>query len=421
MLRSVKYVIAFFLSVFSAASALNFGSSGLAPWLFALSAGLLIKLVTGHTVYRITPGTNRKAVWLIAAFLVYACWTGVAYPLLFAGTPVVRMAAEEPLVWSMSNFSQLCYLLAVATLYVMALGYRREELRDVLTWYVRGCVVAALFAMYQLLNAITHIPYPSAVLYSNKAHVVYNAYMIDGMWRLNATFCEASEMAGFLIVGVALTGWKLVTEPFRISRLCSLLLLLVALLMTVSSVGYLCLGYLLVCGGILAVRYVAGQGGLSIPKVVFALLLVLSAVSVFSLVPAAGNAGTKLVQTTLLDKQNTDSYRNRTFTHGAALEVLSNTYYMGAGWGSARASGLFYILLATVGARVGPLCCIPHLSDYSSVPHPVRIECPQQPDPEPVWAGIVQPLFTFAGDVGCRRGTCRPCPLAAVWHCNCRK
>ncbi len=338
-----------FVSVFSAASALDFGAMGVAPWLFVLAAGLVLKVCTGHRVYRITPGINRPALLFLAAFLLYACWTGIAYPILFAGTPVVRTVAEEPLVWGMSNFSQMCYLLAAAVLYIMALGYSRQELRQVLDWYVRGCVLAALFAMYQLLNAMTHIPYPSAILYSNKAHVVYNAYMINGMWRLNGTFCEASEMAGFLIVGLVLTGWKLVTQPFRISRLCSLALLLVSLLMTVSSVGYLCLGYVAVCGGILVIRYILQQGSASIVKVSLFLLLVLGMVSVFTVVPSAGTMVSKVVRSTLLEKQNSDSYRNRTMTHGAALQTLSNTYYMGAGWGSARASGLLYVLLATIG------------------------------------------------------------------------
>lgn len=338
-----------FVSVFSAASVLDFGPMGVAPWLFALALGLGIRLLQGHKPYRLTLGTNRKALCLALVFFVYTAWSGVAYPLMFAGTPVVRTVAEEPLAWSTSNFSQLCYLGSAAVLYLLALAASRQELRNILNWYVRGCILASAFAMYQLLNAITHIPYPSEILYSNKAHVVYNAYQINGIWRLNATFCEASEMAGFLIVGIALTGWSLVTEPFKLTRLLSLLLMLTSILMTVSSVGYLCLGYLTVCGVILAIGYVVRQRRLSIPKVVFGLLVAMGMCGLFTLQPGARETVTKVIQSTLLEKRSSESYRNRTLTHDAALETLQNTYFMGAGWGSARASGLVYILLATVG------------------------------------------------------------------------
>ena len=338
-----------FVSVFSAASALNFGSMGVSPWLFVLGAGLVVKFIQGHGTYRLTPGLNRTALCLVMIFLAYAGWTGITYPVLFAGTPVVRTVAEEPLAWGMSNFAQLCYLLAAAVLYLLALGSTRAELRQVLQWYIRGCVVASLFAMYQLANATLHVPYPSEVLYSNKAHVIYNAYMINGIWRLNSTFSEASEMAGVLIVGVALLGWQVVTLPFRLSRALSLLLMLISLLMTVSSVGYICLGFLALFGSVLGIRYVVRQGSLSIQRVVFALLLLLGAVTVFTVQPAARDTVAKVIQSTLLEKQNTESYRNRTLTHSAALATLEKTDYMGAGWGSARASGLIYVLLATVG------------------------------------------------------------------------
>ena len=338
-----------FVSVFTAASALDFGSLGISPWLFVLALGLLLKVLQGHRIYHPTTGINRSALWMVIAFFVYAGWSSVAYPLLFHGTPVVRTVAEEPLIWGMSNFAQLCYLLSAATLYAMTIGQSRKDLSEVLTWYLRGCVTASLFAMYQLLNVMTHIPYPSTALYSNKAHVVYNAYLINGLWRLNGTFCEASEMAGFLSVGLALTGWRLVTQPFQLIRLFSFALMLVSLLLTFSSVGYLTLGYVAVAGTFLAVRHVSHQGSLSIPRVVFAMLLMLTFTTFFVVTPAARTTVQKVITSTLLDKQSSDSYRNRTQTHVDAVATLERTYYMGAGLGSARASGLAYILMATVG------------------------------------------------------------------------
>jgi predicted Co/Zn/Cd cation transporter (cation efflux family) len=105
---------------------------------------------------------------------------------------------------------QLCAAVlscAVVVVFLLAVSSKRKDLEDALDWYMRGCVTAAIVAVYQLANAITHIPYPDAVLYSNPSYVIYRAYKINGLWRLNGPFTEASDMAGAMVVGLALVGW----------------------------------------------------------------------------------------------------------------------------------------------------------------------------------------------------------------------
>ena len=202
---------------------------------------------------------------------------------------------------------------------------------------------------YQLLNAIVHIPYPESVLYSNKTHVIYHAYKIGGMWRLNSTFNEASQMAGFLIVGMTLLGWKMMTQSFKIGTACSFGLMLAALLMTLSSTGYATLALLVLVGGLLYARYLFRGGAISHGHVIVGALIVVSTVALFSLSSTAIQTVNRTVTSTLLEKKNSDSYKARRESDIAAIETLSKTYYMGAGWGSARASGLFYSLLGNIG------------------------------------------------------------------------
>jgi hypothetical protein len=223
-------------------------------------------------------------------------------------------------------------------------------------WFVRGCIVAALIAVWQLANATVHVPYPEDLFYSNKSHVVYRAYKISGLFRLNGPFNEASEMAGFLTVGLGLIGWKLFTQPLRWSTGLSFLLLLSMILMTFSSTGYLVITFMLLCGGYLYIRHLRRQGGISPAKLLIALTLLLGATAMGAS-HAVRDTLTKVIHTTLLDKDKSASYRQRNESHTAALTTLSATYYMGAGWGSIRASGFAFFLLGSVGILGTALFC----------------------------------------------------------------
>jgi hypothetical protein len=193
-----------------------------------------------------------------------------------------------------------------------------------------------------------HVPYPDSALYSNKAHVVYHAYKIGDFWRLNATFTEASEMAGFLTVALGLLGWELFTRPLRLKRCLSFVLIMVSILFTFSSTGYLVVAFMLLLSGILYVRYLMRRGGIAASKLIVAIIVV-SAGLALTTNTSARETVTEVVGSVLLDKDKSASYRDRTESHAEALATLSDTYYMGAGWGSIRASGLGYVLLGTVG------------------------------------------------------------------------
>lgn len=342
--------IVLFVSVFDAASALNIGSLGVAPWTFALAICLGLKLLRGHRPFHPIRGVNVAAGNALVLFIAYALFTSFVYPFVFQGVPVISShdVAPVPLSWSIANFAQACYLIAAVVIYLLAISSSREELRSALQWYIRGCIVASCFSFYQLANAVFHIPYPSAVLYSNKSHMIYGAYMIKGMWRLNSTFSEASAMAMYMSIGLALLGWEMAVRRFQLRRTLCFLLILTAHLFTISSLGYATLGFLMVAGISLYGLHCFRQKGLSSVKLII-LIGLLCAGGTLVLLTDAGKTVNKVVNSVLLDKTNTESYRARTASNIAALNTASHTYYMGAGWGSVRASGLLYILLGNVG------------------------------------------------------------------------
>lgn len=288
---------------------------------------------------------------MIVAFLFvsFAVFSGLVFPFLFAGTPIARVSTTEPLAWGLPNFAQLCYLLAASGVYLIAISSSRSELEETLEWYVKGCVLSAIIALYQLLSVVTHLPFPSGVLYSNKSYVIFPAYQINGLWRINSTFTEASDMAGFMIVGIALLGWTIVTRLLRFWRACAFALLLFSLLLTESTAGYATLILLVGTGGVIFVGSLIARGTLDRGKLVVCLTMIAILGGIFYFGESAPNAVHRALETTFFQKQNSDSFRARNLTHVIALQALADTDYLGAGWGSVRASGLFYCLLANTG------------------------------------------------------------------------
>jgi hypothetical protein len=337
-----------FVSVFTAASALNLGSVGLACWLFTFASIAVARKLTGAPRYQVMPGVNQAAVLAVSVFVVYAVVSGLVFPFLFAGVPVVRAADAQPLEWGMGNIAQVSYLAASFGLYLTAIGTPKAELDVALEWFLRGCVVAAAIAFYQLLNAIVHVPYPSDLFYSNPSFVIFPAYQMNGLWRLNGPFTEASDMAGYMMVGISLQGWILIHRKLTFGRVASFLMMVFALLMTQSSIGYFTVLLLSVVSVFVYVRYIWRGGALSQIKLVL-MLLAVGAVVLTCLNHSVVEAVQKVITGTLFEKQNSESFRDRNLTHVAAMETFADTWYIGAGWGSARASGLIYVLLANTG------------------------------------------------------------------------
>lgn len=155
-------------------------------------------------------------------------------------------------------------------------------------------------------------------------------------------------MAGFLLVGIALLGWEILARPPQLRRVAYFGLMVFALLMTLSSLGYACLIIMSVVS-VIFYGYSVMKRGISPTRFIVGLLLLGSVAGFFTLSKAGLQTVNKVITSTLLEKSNTDSYRDRTQTHDYAIKSMEDTAYIGAGWGSLRASGLAYILLGTLG------------------------------------------------------------------------
>ncbi len=342
--------IILFISIFDAASAFNVAGSPIAPWILALLVCLPIKALTGKLRWKPIAGINQSAFKALLLFVGYAVFSSVAFPFLFHGILVSNShnGLNTHLSWTFSNFAQPSYLLAALTVYLLAIHSTREQLRVAVAWYIKACICIAFFSMYQLANALVHIPYPSAILYTNTTHVIYDAYKIGGVWRLNSTLPEASEAAFYLGTGLALLGWHLATHRIRWQSAAGFLLMLTALVLTVSTVGYACLGSIAVGGLLLYVRYSFRRKSLAPVKVLLVLGLIAVAVPLL-LLTDAGHTVSKVFETVFVNKVDSDSYRERSLWNTLALQTSHDSYYLGAGWGSVRASSFACSLMGNVG------------------------------------------------------------------------
>jgi O-antigen ligase len=122
----------------------------------------------------------------------------------------------------------------------------------------------------------------------------------------------------------------------------------ICLLLTQSSTGYLCLLFLTLVGGSLCALHFLRRGGLSRG---IGVVIVIAAIGITVVV----NMGTtsslvnKEIRSVLIEKANSPSYRDRNRLNMVAMGTARQTYFLGAGWGSVRCSGLQYLLVSTVG------------------------------------------------------------------------
>jgi hypothetical protein len=343
--RGNVLAIVAFTAIFNAASALNLGSLGIAPWLFSLAICLPLKAVTIGVRWHVTRGINRPALNLVLAFIVYAGLSGVLLPIIYSGVRVSRLMEMVPLSLGMANVSQLCYLAAAAAVFFLAVTSTSKELDVVMDWYVTGCIVAGVLAVYQLANAVLHVPYPSEVFYSNPAHTIFSAYKIGGLWRLNSTFTEASDMAGSLIGGLGVLVWEMMVRPPRFWRVASAGLLLVVIVMSLSTTGYLCLALMFVVAGAVSLQRLFTKGEVGHRPALVALVFLLVSVTGLTVSTTARTSVMGVMSMVVLDKQQTDSYRSRTESHGDALQTLEDTNYMGFALFCAGCAAMYLPLL----------------------------------------------------------------------------
>ncbi|WP_246395697.1 hypothetical protein [Gluconacetobacter tumulisoli] len=345
---------------FPAAAALILGGMGVQPPLVPGMAFISYALLQRMLGVRY-PG-DRIAWWLCLPFVLTTVWTvmgSIVMPRLFMNSVLVwpqkgdGTGHQVLLAPSFGNVSQDMYLLINVTLMVLAAGFlTRGDIRiDRLyrAYLFSGWVVCAI-CFWQLAHRLAGVPFPETLLYSNPGWSILNGQMAGPVPRINGSFTEPSACATYLagilysILWVVLQGYRLPMARLLIPFAS------IALLCTTSTTGFatMAVGLLLLPAAALATGSIRLAGRVVRLAVIGAAIAGCGLLVLVTVAPHVVPAAQFVVESTET-KRDSQSYQERSMADTDALSVVPQTYGLGAGWGSVRASSLIPGLLSSIG------------------------------------------------------------------------
>jgi hypothetical protein len=312
--------------------------------LAARRPGLRAPLAVGQKPRRLDqlPGASALVFFVGWAILV----TAVA-PALFRGRPVllprggldVQLVDPGRLTYTISNLAQVIYL--VLNVAVIIYITRRRDTHGLV-----GIALATLtlLSFWRLLSVYTGLPFPEGV-FDNSQNVRYIESSPGGGQRFRGIVSEPSSLGEMSLATIAYFAACL---PHRQgwSRLGPTVLLALAV-----ANGLVSTSATFVAAGVIvaAVAVVAGFIGFtlrhSILSPVFFIVICLSVIAALLLAPMAA----QLVRDVIDEKVASTSYESRTGVDVFSLRLATETWGIGTGLGSNRASSGVTTLLSTVG------------------------------------------------------------------------
>jgi len=305
-------------------------------------------------------------VWLGLAAL-FGILTAAFVPRMLEGELVILTVDREgiesrPLLYPLhpvsTNFTQSVYAIGgvAAFLSIRALLERRGRMQHFRDAVILLCVLD--FAAGVINLAEFHLGFPPVLVYVRNAYALFDTYAgPGGLVRIHGTFSEASAFAAFTLPLTVFSFhlWLNRVKPM----LCGLLAtgLCALLLISTSSTAYAGLGiYALVFAFSQTYRgYMRGH----VPRlgVIFAGAL-LATVFIGALFVFETKIGGRLMDyfsVTVFDKLSSDSGVERATWNQHAWQNFVDTYGIGVGLGTARASSYALVLLSNLGL-LGTVC-----------------------------------------------------------------
>ena len=363
---STSATLAFFLflCLFGAAAAVEFPALGgaSAPPAAAFLPFLAWRAFRrrGDTPYfRRVP---RSGVWLMA-LVGWGVLSAVVIPRLLAGEVEIltidrSSALFEVVLYPLrpvsGNITQACYAVCdlvvfLAVRELLAAPGRLTVFRDAVLWLG---ALDAFAAFLNLLEYYAGLP-PVLPYVRTGGYQIYESYELGGLVRIQGTFAEASHFANFTLPLFAFAFATWLYTPARPRFAGALTVVLFALLVaSTSSTAYT--GLIVYLGLLAALRASTILSRRLVPRVRTPALVIGALVSL-----AAGVAlfDTDVFQraydyfdSVLLRKFQTSSGEDRMALNRQAWLNFIETYGLGVGLGTARASSFPFVLLSNLGA-----------------------------------------------------------------------
>lgn len=358
------YVIVF-STLFGAAAALSLpglgGASILVPSL--LLAFYCLRQFMAHGEGSVLASvTGASAGFWLLLLTVYAVMTAFFLPRLLEGETetmiVLRSSVGRsiidlvPLSSSTNNITQSVYALGGLFCFAFTFAYLRRggSSSDLVNAML---IVGGLNLVFAVLDVVTYYS-GTAYLFDfirTANYALLTGSEKAGFKRISGTFPEASAFAGYTIVLFAFTAslWLDRVRPMVTGLLSGLLL--VTLLLSTSSTALVSLAAVV---AFLLARSVPASAGVAPrgrPAFLVSILVLAPLLCLLAIVAAPGlvqDIGAFLDEM-LFSKLDSQSGRERFMWNAVAFQVFQDTWGLGAGLGSARASSYALVLLSNVG------------------------------------------------------------------------
>ncbi len=357
-------------SLFSAAATISFPALGglaiLPVNLFLLFFALRAFNIGGGPMLLRAISVGRPGFWLICVCLC-AALGAILLPRALAGSTYVfaidrgatdpNAGAMVPLAPVSGNLSQVVYVIGEMVLYCCMSVFltRREGYQH----FAKALLVLAALnvcaAVIDLASYAAGIDVLSPI--KNAGYTIHDGEELGGLKRITGTFAESAAFSYFTLPLFAFTAnlWLLGYRP-KITALLSIASGLM-LLMSTSATAYVGFAaYLLVLFFGRSER-VARDSRTRKRRlcVVISCVGVLAVIYAVTFKPSMITVITDFFSETLLAKADSDSGVERTAWNMQAIKNFIDTYGMGVGVGSSRASSFLLVLMSNLGV-VGMTC-----------------------------------------------------------------
>jgi hypothetical protein len=350
----ITFAVLFTLLGSTAAIALPaLGGAAITPALlflpFLLLHALFARMRTRESFTLSRPGT------LLALLVIWGLISALVMPRLFGGeTQVIvldRLTARSPRLYPLrplpTNITQTVYLFGHLVCFLSLRTLLRGPGR--LATFRNAVLLVAMLnigaGMLNMVENLLHLPSLLDYIRNAEGYALAVEYALGGLPRIHGTFPEASLFAYYSLplFAFSLSLWTARVELRYSPYLCCGLL--VMLLLSTSATAYLGLfGY----GLWYACRELPRK---RIPNTL-ALVAAIGCVAVlgmYALELEATRHIDKFVKATLLDKADSGSGQERAQWNAQAFRNFLETYWLGAGLGSARASSFPLVVLSNLG------------------------------------------------------------------------
>jgi hypothetical protein len=354
-----------FSTLFGAAAAISLpmlgGASVLVPNLLLVFFTLRVFMATGEGYMMSSLRPQSPGFWLLI-LTVLGIFSAIYFPRVFEGLTetmkVERISSSRnvialsPLRFSASNITQAVYALGGLIAFAVSFAYFRHLAKPahLVTAIIIVAAADIAFAIADVVTYFTGTEYLlSFVRTANYA--LLTAAEKGGLKRISGTFAEASAFSEYTLVLFAIITslWLDRIRSWATGLLAALLLL--SLLLSTSATALVGLAIII---PFLWIRSWIGSASTTTsgrPVFLAACLLVIpvTLVSIFVLVPSVGQQVHEFLDMMLLSKAESQSGKERFLWNAMAYEAFVNTFGIGAGLGSARASSFILVLLSNVG------------------------------------------------------------------------